>query len=155
MFLAINAASDMLRNRKPNKKVEKRWCERISCIIEGVCTTGLCISRCLFGKMAVETRRQILNDTWHQSKIREREGPSRGIQKCAPRERSPCAPKFEDRSHEETLFQERFARKAAWDLANILTSSSVLVKSKVCRRLSLRRDQKNENSWSIQEQRCA
>ena len=53
--------------------------------------------------------------TWHQIKIRARKGPSRGlIQKCAPHERSPCAPKFEDR---EILPQERCAREAAWDLA--------------------------------------
>ena len=57
-------------------------------------------------------------DTWHQIKIRERKVPSRGIiHKCEPHERSPCAPKFEDRSHEETLTQERCARKAVWDLA--------------------------------------
>ena len=44
--------------------------------------------------------------------------PSRGmIQKCAPHERSPCAPKVEERSHEETLHQGRCARKSAWDLA--------------------------------------
>ena len=51
-------------------------------------------------------------------KFGKRKGPSRGlIQKCAPHERSPCAPKFEESSHEETLHQERCARKAAWDLA--------------------------------------
>ena len=56
--------------------------------------------------------------TWHLIKIRERKGPLRGIiEKCAPHERSPCAPYFEDRSHEETLHQEGFARKAAWVLA--------------------------------------
>ena len=61
--------------------------------------------------------------TWHQ-KIRERKGPSRGIiQKCEPHERSPCAPKFGERSHEETLHQERCARRAAWDLAKKKTSS--------------------------------
>ena len=43
----------------------------------------------------------------------------------APRECSPCAPKFEDRSHEETLHEEGCARKAAWDLANIYTSSRI------------------------------
>ena len=53
-----------------------------------------------------------------QIKIRERKGPSRGIiQKREPHERSPCAPKFEERSQEETLHQERCARRAAWDLA--------------------------------------
>ena len=56
--------------------------------------------------------------TWHQIKIRERRSPSRGtIQKCALHERSPCATKFGERSHEETLHQERCARKAARDLA--------------------------------------
>ena len=51
--------------------------------------------------------------------IRERIScPSRGIiQKCEPHERSSCAPQFGKRSHEETLHQERCARKAAWDLA--------------------------------------
>ena len=54
----------------------------------------------------------------YQIKIRERKCPLRGIiQKCAPHERSPCAPKFGERSHEETFHQERCARKAAWDLA--------------------------------------
>ena len=34
-----------------------------------------------------------------------------------PRERNPNAPKFEDRSQEETEWQERCAREAAWRLA--------------------------------------
>ena len=55
--------------------------------------------------------------TWHQIKIRERKGPSRGIiQKCEPHERSSCAPGFEERSQEETLHQESCARRVAWDL---------------------------------------
>ena len=67
--------------------------------------------------------------TWHQIKIRERKGPSRGIiQKCAPHERSPCAPKVGERSHEETLHQERCARKAVWDLAKIFTRSRIRIK---------------------------
>ena len=38
-----------------------------------------------------------------------------------PHERSPNAPKFEDRSHEETEWQEQGAREAAWKLAkNVL-----------------------------------
>ena len=38
-----------------------------------------------------------------------------------PHQRSPNAPKFEDRSQEETEWQERCAREAAWSLAkNIL-----------------------------------
>ena len=61
------------------------------------------------------------------------------IQKCAPREHSPCAPNFEDRSHEETLHQERCARKTAGFWRKIFRSSRIrtklrfifLVKSKV------------------------
>ena len=34
-----------------------------------------------------------------------------------PQQRSPNAPKFEDRSSEETEWQERCAREAAWRLA--------------------------------------
>ena len=35
--------------------------------------------------------------TWHQTKIRERKGPSREIiQRCEPHERSLCTPKFEE-----------------------------------------------------------
>ena len=40
-----------------------------------------------------------------------------------PQERSPCAPKLEETSHEETLHQERCARRVAWNLAKIFTSS--------------------------------
>ena len=40
-----------------------------------------------------------------------------------PHQRSPNAPKYEDRSQEETEWQERRAREAAWRLAkNILKS---------------------------------
>ena len=40
---------------------------------------------------------------------------------CDPHQRIPNAPKFEDRSQEETEWQERCAREAAWRLAkNIL-----------------------------------
>ena len=47
-------------------------------------------------------------------KIRERKGPSRGtLQKCEPHERSPCAPNFGERSHEETLHQERCAPQSS------------------------------------------
>ena len=56
--------------------------------------------------------------TWYEVQIRERKGPSRGvIQKGEPCERNLCAPKFEERTPEETSRQEEYARKAAWNLA--------------------------------------
>ena len=51
------------------------------------------------------------------TKIRDR-NPSLGyICPGEPHERSPNAPKFEDRSREETVWQELGAREAAWKLA--------------------------------------
>ena len=51
------------------------------------------------------------------TKIRD-QNPSLGyICPGEPHERSPNAPKFEDRSQEETERQERCAREAAWRLA--------------------------------------
>ena len=56
--------------------------------------------------------------TWYQMRIPERKGPSRGIiQKCEPHERNPCAPRYEDRTPDETSRQESCARKAARNLA--------------------------------------
>ena len=55
------------------------------------------------------------------TKIRD-QNPSLGyICPSEPHERSPNAPKFEDRSQEETEVQEQGAREAAWKLAkNVL-----------------------------------
>ena len=51
------------------------------------------------------------------TKIRN-QNPSLGkICPGEPHQRSPNAPKFEDRSREETEWQERGAREAAWKLA--------------------------------------
>ena len=47
-----------------------------------------------------------------------KKGPSQRImQKCETQERNPCAPKFEDRTLQETLQQEWCARRESWDLA--------------------------------------
>ena len=54
------------------------------------------------------------------TKIRD-QNPSLGMS-CPgePHQRNPNAPKFEDRSLEETEWQERCARDAAWKLAKIV-----------------------------------
>ena len=39
------------------------------------------------------------------------------MHKCEPQERNPCAPKYEERTLQETLRHERCARREAWDLA--------------------------------------
>ena len=48
---------------------------------------------------------------------------SRRYPKGEPHERNPCAPKFEERTPEETSRKGDSARKAAWDLARKCTSS--------------------------------
>ena len=54
------------------------------------------------------------------TKIRD-QNPSLGyICPGDPHQRSPNAPKFEDRSEEETEWQEQGAREAAWKLAKIV-----------------------------------
>ena len=95
------------------------------------------------------------------TKIRD-QNPSLGlICPAEPHQRSPNAPKFEDRSQEETEWQEQGAREAAWKLAkNVLKlkekkseqHSSHLRKIGVClhQLLNLR----NENLLWTPERRC-
>ena len=54
------------------------------------------------GKLGTRGAVTFSKGTRHQIKIRERTGPSQGfIQKCALDECGLCAPKFEEKSHEE------------------------------------------------------
>ena len=115
---------------KAQQKAKERWCERISCIIEGVYTTGLCISRFLFER---ESPFYVKKENWDQnapsnsprapgtkSKFgKERVHREELSKKCEHHWVVPCAPKFGERSHEETLQEERCARRVAWDQANI------------------------------------
>ena len=63
-------------------------------------------------------RVRFTKSTLRQASIWEKKGPSLGkINVKVPHQRSPCAMKFEDRSHEETERQQRCARSKAWNLA--------------------------------------
>ena len=63
-------------------------------------------------------RVRFTESTLRQASIREKKGPSLGkINVKVPHQRSPCAMKFEDRSHEETERQQLCARSKAWNLA--------------------------------------
>ena len=60
---------------------------------------------------------QFTNAVVRHADIRD-ESPSLGkICPGDPLQRNPNAPKFEDRSQEETEWQERCAREVAWKLA--------------------------------------
>ena len=111
---------------KPNKKSKKGCAKGSVAILKESFQLG-CVSQDSCprtsiqrepGRLGSKHAAKFSKGTWHQIKIRERTGPSRGvIQQCASHGRSLCAPSFEERSHEETLHQEGCARKAAWDLA--------------------------------------
>ena len=65
------------------------------------------------------------------TKIRD-QNPSLGyICPGEPDERSPNAPKFEDRSQEETEWQEQGAREAAWKLAKSVLKTQGASKSSI------------------------
>ena len=124
MFVARCAISDMLRQRRSSAKSKKggapvsvailNWFVHMGCVPQDSYPRKSTLRNLEFWD---ETRRLILQGHLRQIKIRESKGPSKEIvQKCAPHERSRCAPKFGERSHDETLNQERCARKAAWDL---------------------------------------
>ena len=73
---------------------------------------------------------QFSTNTLLHVKIWENQGLSLGvIQGTSPHERSPYAPKFEDRSQEETEWQERCARGDAWRMAKASQSSKKRSKS--------------------------
>ena len=70
-------------------------------------------------------RVRFTQSTLRQASIRENKGPSLGkIQVKIPRQRSPYAMKFEDRSQEETERQQRCTRRKAWNLAKKHFTSS-------------------------------
>ena len=111
--------SDMLRQRKSQPKKSKKGGAKGSVALMKESTQVGCV--CLkilirenpfnVNKENWDQNIKFSKGTWHQIKVRERKGPSRGIiQKCAPHARSPCAPKFGERSHEETLLAPRRMR---------------------------------------------
>ena len=100
---------------QPSKKSKKGGAQGSVALLKESIQLG-CVSqdsyprKSFLGNMGSMHAVNFSKGTWHQIKIRERKGPSWGIiQKCAPRQRSPSAPKFEERSHEQTWHQERCA----------------------------------------------
>ena len=70
------------------------------------------------GKLGTKRVVKFSEGTWHQIKIRERRVHREVLSKSVSFMSVVLTrQKFGERSHEETLHQERCARKAAWDLA--------------------------------------
>ena len=124
--MATNADSDTLRLMGSPAKSRRKVVSRISCLITGVYTIGMCVSRFpsekIYSseerKIEIKSHREILQRHMAPQKNRERKGPSRGvIQKCELHERSSCAPTFAEGTQDETLHQENQARGVAYELA--------------------------------------
>ena len=108
------------------KKVEEKWWKGPVALLKESIQLG-CVSQGSHPRKSVLRKGRKLGSNHtikfskgmsHHIKIHERKGPSRGvIQKCEPHERNPCAPRFEERTQEETLHQERWAHRVAWNLA--------------------------------------
>ena len=166
--MATNAISDMLRNTwKPSKEVEKRWCERISCCIGGVYTIGSCISRFWSEKVyskwgwnvGIETHRQILQRHLAPNKNSGKKGPSRGIVPKSVHLMSVVFTRQNSRTdHMRRPWPKNDApakQRGIWLKNSDKTWFYIPgdVKGNVDA-LSLQKDQKSENSSSIQEHRC-
>ena len=103
--MAKHADSDTLRLMGSPANSRRKVVLGISRLSEGVCTSGLCVSRFsseqIFSserrKIGITSHRQILQRHVASRKNREGKGPSRGVvQKCEPQERNSCAPRFEE-----------------------------------------------------------
>ena len=96
------------------------------------------------------------------TKIRDQNHPPGSTCPGEPHQRSPNAPKFEDRSLEETEWQELGAREAAWKLAkNVFKLKEheratffflTFGKKSAC--LHQRRNLRKENLLSTRERQC-
>ena len=105
-ILTMNADSDMLRQRKAPAKSRRKVVRKGSVALLKESTQLGCISQDSYPRKSILREPGRLGSThavkfskggWHAHKNSVKgKGPSRGIiQKCAPHERSPCAPKFE------------------------------------------------------------
>ena len=107
-------------------KVKEKCPERISGRIERKYSIGLCVPRIALrkksilreiGKLCSNHTVKFSKTTTLHAKIRQTEGPSQVLMpKCVLQDRIPWAPKFEERTQDETLKQERCARRDARDL---------------------------------------
>ena len=121
------------------QKVEEQWWEgTVVFFLTRVCTLGLFFQRyrateevysAWNGKLGSNHTVKFSKGTRHHMKIRTRKGPSQGVvKKCEPQERNPCSPTFDDRTQQETLQQERCARREAWDLAKSLQAQKMRIR---------------------------
>ena len=115
------------RSGKPDKRSDKKLGQKSSkrrssdarqlgCIFQDMTPPKSILRKCTDLRKPIQ-RVKFTKAIARHTKVRD-QNPSLGcICPGEPHERSPNAPKFEDRSQEETEWQEQGAREAAWKLA--------------------------------------
>ena len=115
------------RSGKPNKRSDKKLGQKSSqrrssdarqlgCVFQDMTPPKSILRKCTDIRKPTQ-RVKFTKAIARHTKIRD-QNPSLGyVCPGQPHERSPDAPKFEDRSQEETEWQEQGAREAAWKLA--------------------------------------
>ena len=153
-----NVSSDMLKPRRsPAKKSKDDGAKGSVALLKESTQLG-CVSQDSYprksilrkrGKLGSENAVKFSKSTWHNiKKIRERKGPSREIiQKC---ERSPCATKFEERSHEETLHQDKCAHRSCSRMRK-KTRFTLLLKQEKSRGARIRSRSRSINAHAEQK----
>ena len=115
------------RSGRPDKRSDKKLARRSSqrrspdarqlgCVFQDMTPPKSTLRKCTDMRKPIQ-RVKFTKAIARQTKIRD-QNPSLGyICPGEPHQRSPNAPKFEDRSQEETEWQGQGAREAAWKLA--------------------------------------
>ena len=115
------------RSGKPDKRSDKKLGQKSSqrrssdarqlgCVFQDMTPPKSILRKCTDMRKPIQ-RVKFTKAIARHTKIRD-QNPSLGhICPGEPHQRSPNAPKFEDRSQEETEWQEQGAREAAWKLA--------------------------------------
>ena len=109
--------------KKSDNKLERRSSQRrssnarqLGCVFQDMTPPKSILRKCTDMQRPIQ-RVKVTKAIARHADIRE-QNPSLGlICPSEPRQRRPNAPKFEDRSQEETEWQEQGAREAAWTLA--------------------------------------
>ena len=118
------------RSRKPDKRSDKKLgrissqrrssdARQLGCVFQDITPPKSILRKCTDMRKPIQRVKFTKAIACH-TKIRDQH-PSLGyIRPGEPHKRSPNAPKFGDRSQEETEWQEQGAREAAWKLAKSL-----------------------------------
>ena len=119
------------RSEKPDKGSDKKlgqisskrqssYARQLGCVFQDMTPPKSILRKCTDMRKPIQ-RVKFTKAIARHTKIRD-QNPSLGkICPGEPHQRSPNAPKFEDRSQEETEWQEQGAREAAWKLVkNVL-----------------------------------